>query len=165
MTESAICQQTKDIVRIFLTFRRIFEKKRRTLMYTLIVNDFLDTQVNGIFTTQYIEQTEMLLRHNLSGARVKIVKEQNSVATFLFSMTNGWLKIQCEEVSGDVSFVPLMLPKTNEEVEALEFESTIEEYRKYNGLRYLKNLAILLGEDPANLDEVFYEIQNDETQE
>ena len=56
-------------------------------MYTLIVNDFLDTQVNGIFTTQYIEQTEMLLKHNLSGARVKIVKEQNSVATFLFSMT------------------------------------------------------------------------------
>ena len=80
-------------------------------------------------------------------------------------MTNGWLEIQREDVSGDVSFVPLMLPKADEEVEALEFESTIEEYRKYNGLRYLKNLAILLGEDPANLDEVVYEIQNDETEE
>ena len=51
----------------------------------------------------------------------------------------------------------MMLPKADETVEAAKREASVEEYRKYNGLRYLKNLAILLGEDPESLDGVALE--------
>lgn len=120
----------------------------------IMINDFLDTDVRGIFTTQYVEPGEMLLVHNLSGLKVKIVKEPPAIATYLFSLTNGWLEIQREPVSGAVTFFPMMLPKADETVEAAKREASVEEYRKYNGLRYLKNLAILLGEDPESLDSV-----------
>ena len=123
----------------------------------IMINDFLDTDVRGIFTTQYVEPYEMLLLHNLSGLKVKIVKEPPTVATYLFSLTNGWLEIQREPVSGAVAFFPMMLPKADEAVEAAKREASIEEYRKYNGLRYLKNLAILLGEEPESLDSVALE--------
>lgn len=123
----------------------------------IMINDFLDTDVRGIFTTQYIEPGEMLLVHNLSGLKVKIVKEPPAIATYLFSLTNGWLEIQREPVSGAVTFFPMMLPKADETVEAAKREASVEEYRKYNGLRYLKNLAILLGEDPESLDSVALE--------
>ncbi len=59
----------------------------------IMITDFLDTDVRGIFTTQYVEPHEMLLLHNLSGLKVKIVKEPPTVATYLFSLTNGWLEI------------------------------------------------------------------------
>ncbi len=123
----------------------------------IMINDFLDTDVRGIFTTQYVEPGEMLLVHNLSGLKVKIVKEPPAIATYLFSLTNGWLEIQREPVSGAVTFFPMMLPKADETVEAAKREASVEEYRKYNGLRYLKNLAILLGEDPESLDSVALE--------
>lgn len=123
----------------------------------IMINDFLDTDVRGIFTTQYVEPNEMLLLHNLSGLKVKIVKEALSVSTHLFSVTNGWMEIQREAVSGPVTFIPMMLPKTDEEIEAAKREASVEEYRKYNGLRYLKNLAILLGEDPESMDAVTLE--------
>lgn len=123
----------------------------------IMINDFLDTDVRGIFTTQYVESQEMLLLHNLSGLKVKIVKEPASIATYLFSLTNGWLEIQREPVSGAVVFFPMMLPKSDEAVEAAKREASVEEYRKYNGLRYLKNLAILLGEDPESLDSIALE--------
>ena len=124
----------------------------------IMINDFLDTDVRGIFTTQYVEPEEMLLQHNLSGAKLKIVKEPSAIATYLFSMTNGWLEIQREHVSGAVNFIPMMLPKTDEEIEAAKREATVEEYRKYNGLRYLKNLALLLGENPEEMDSVMLEL-------
>jgi len=76
----------------------------------------------------------------------------------LFSLTNGWLKIQQEQVSGPVTFIPMMLPKIDEEIEAAKREASVEEYRKYNGLRYLKNLAILLGEDPEEMDAIRLEL-------
>lgn len=123
----------------------------------IMINDFLDTDVRSIFTTQYVEPGEMLLVHNLSGLKVKIVKEPPAIATYLFSLTNGWLEIQREPVSGAVTFFPMMLPKADETVEAAKREVSVEEYRKYNGLRYLKNLAILLGEDPESLDSVALE--------
>lgn len=123
----------------------------------IMINDFLDTDVRGIFTTQYVEPGEMLLVHNLSGLKVKIVKEPPAIATYLFSLTNGWLEIQREPVSGAVTFFPMMLPKADETVEAAKREASVEEYRKCNGLRYLKNLAILLGEDPESLDSVALE--------
>lgn len=123
----------------------------------IMINDFLDTDVRGIFTTQYVEPGEMLLVHNLSGLKVKIVKEPPAIATYLFSLTNGWLEIQREPVSGAVTFFPMMLPKADETVEAAKREASVEEYRKYNGLRYLKNLAILLGEDPESLNSVALE--------
>ncbi len=123
----------------------------------IMINDFLDTDIRGIFTTQYVEPQEMLLVHNLSGVKVKIVKEPKSIATYLFSLTNGWLEIQREQVSADVTFFPMMLPKQDEEIEAAKREASVEEYRKYNGLRYLKNLAILLGEDPESLDSIALE--------
>lgn len=123
----------------------------------IMINDFLDTDVRGIFTTQYVEPGEMLLVHNLSGLKVKIVKEPPAIATYLFSLANGWLEIQREPVSGAVTFFPMMLPKADETVEAAKREASVEEYRKYNGLRYLKNLAILLGEDPESLDSVALE--------
>lgn len=123
----------------------------------IMINDFLDTDVRSIFTTQYVEPGEMLLVHNLSGLKVKIVKEPPAIATYLFSLTNGWLEIQREPVSGAVTFFPMMLPKADETVEAAKREASVEEYRKYNGLRYLKNLAILLGEDPESLDSVALE--------
>lgn len=118
----------------------------------IMINDFLDTELRGIFTTQYVEPEEMLLLHNRTGLKVKIVKEPSSVATFLFSLTNGWLEIQREHVSGPITLIPLMLPKIDEEIEAAKRDASIEEYRKYNGLRYLKNLAILLGESPEAMD-------------
>lgn len=62
--------------------------------------------MRGIFTTQYVEPGEMLLVHNLSGLKVKIVKEPPAIATYLFSLTNGWLEIQREPVSGAVTFFP-----------------------------------------------------------
>lgn len=123
----------------------------------IMINDFLDTDVRGIFTTQYVEPDEMLLLHNLSGLKVKIVKEENTVATYLFSTVNGWLEIQRETVSGPITFIPMMLPQKGEEIEAAAREASVEEYRKYNGLRYLKNLAILLGENPERMDSVSLE--------
>ena len=124
----------------------------------IMINDFLDTEVRGIFTTQYVEPQEMLLLHNLTGLKVKIIKEKQSIATYLFSLTTGWVEIQREAVSADVSFFPMMLPKEDEVVEAAKREASVEEYRKYNGLRYLKNLAILLGENPENMDSVLLEL-------
>ena len=123
----------------------------------IMINDFLDTDIRGIFTTQYVEAQEMLLKHNRSGIRVKIVKEPPTIVTYMFSVTNGWLEIQREAVSGPVTFFPMMLPKSDETAEAAKRDASIEEYRKYNGLRYLKNLAILLGEDPESLDSVALE--------
>lgn len=123
----------------------------------IMINDFLDTEVRGIFTTQYVEPDEMLLLHNLSGLKVKIVKEPSAIATYLFSVTNGWLEIQREAVSGPVTFIPMTLPKKREEADAAVHEASVEEYRKYNGLRYLKNLAILLGESPEAMDDVTLE--------
>lgn len=123
----------------------------------IMVNDFLDTDVRGIFTTQYVEPDEMLLLHNLSGLKVKIIKEPSAVATYLFSVTNGWLEIQRETVTGPITFIPMMLPKEGEETAAAAREASVEEYRKYNGLRYLKNLAILLGENPENMDSISLE--------
>ena len=123
----------------------------------IMINDFLDTDVRGVFTTQYVEPEEMLLLHNLSGLKIKIVKEPLSVSTHLFSLTNGWMEIQREAVSAPVTFIPMMLPKTDEEIEAAKREASVEEYRKYNGLRYLKNLAILLGENPEDMDAVTLE--------
>ena len=123
----------------------------------IMINDFLDTDVRGIFTTQYVEPQEMLLLHNLSGLKVKIVKEPLSIATYLFSVTNGWLEIQRESVTGPVTFIPMMLPKADEKEEAAARDATLEEYRKYNGLRYLKNLAILLGDKPEDVDKVTQE--------
>lgn len=123
----------------------------------IMINDFLDTEVRGIFTTQYVEPQEMLLLHNLSGLKVKIIKEPSSIATYLFSVTNGWLEIQREAVTGPVTFIPMMLPKAGEEKEAAARDASLEEYRKYNGLRYLKNLAILLGDKPENVDTVTLE--------
>ena len=123
----------------------------------IMINDFLDTDVRGIFTTQYVEPQEMLLLHNLSGLKVKIVKEPSSIATYLFSVTNGWLEIQREAVTGPVTFIPMMLPKVDEREEAAAHDASIEEYRKYNGLRYLKNLAILLGDKPENMDSISLE--------
>lgn len=124
----------------------------------IMINDFLDTDVRGIFTTQYVEPQEMLLLHNLSGLKVKIVKEPPTVATYLFSVTNGWLEVQREPVSGPVNFIPMMLSKADEEHEAAAREASVEEYRKYNGLRYLKNLAILLGENPEDMDSIMLEL-------
>lgn len=123
----------------------------------IMINDFLDTEVRGIFTTQYVEPDEMLLLHNLSGLKVKIKKEPSAIATYLFSVTNGWLEIQREEVSGPITFIPMTLPKKGEEADAAVHEVSVEEYRKYNGLRYLKNLAILLGESPEAMDDVTLE--------
>lgn len=123
----------------------------------IMINDFLDTDVRGVFTTQYVEPEEMLLLHNLSGLKVKIVKEKSFVATYLFSVTNGWLEIQREAVTGPIKFIPMTLPKKGEEVEAAAHEASVEEYRKYNGLRYLKNLAILLGESPEAMDNITLE--------
>lgn len=125
----------------------------------IMINDFLDTDVRGIFTTQYVEPQEMLLIHNLSGAKVKIVKEETAVKTYLFSMTNGWLEIQHEQVSGPITFIPMSLPKPDEEIEAAKRDASIQEYRKYNGLRYLKNLAILLGENPERMDSILLELE------
>ena len=124
----------------------------------VMVNDFLDTDLRGVFTTQYVEAEEMLLLHNPSGLKVKIVKETGTIATYLFSLTNGWLEIQREAVSGPVTFIPMTLPKKGDEEEAKNKEATIEEYRKYNGLRYLKNLAILLGEPPEKMDSIMLEL-------
>ncbi|MBO4521375.1 MAG: hypothetical protein J5787_09240 [Alphaproteobacteria bacterium] len=124
----------------------------------IMINDFLDTEVRGVFTTQYVEPNEMLLLHNLSGLKVKIVKEPPTIATYLFSFTNGWVEVQREHVSGQVTFIPMMLPKIEEEIEAAKREASVEEYRKYNGLRYLKNLAILLGENPEEMDSVMLEL-------
>ncbi len=123
----------------------------------VMINDFLDTDLRGIFTTQYVESEEMLLLHNRSGLKVKFVKEPSSIATYLFSPTNGWLEIQREKVTGPVTFIPLMLPKPDEEIEAVKRDSSVEEYRKFNGLRYLKNLAILLGEKPEAMDVIGFE--------
>ena len=123
----------------------------------VMVNDFLDTDLRGIFTTQYVESEEMLLLHNRSGLKVKFVKEPSSIATYLFSPTNGWLEIQREKVSGPVTFIPMTLPKADDEIEAGKRASSVEEYRKYNGLKYLKNLAILLGEKPEEMDSIEFE--------
>ena len=101
----------------------------------------------------------MLLVHNLTGLKVKIVKKNSSVVTYLFSLTNGWIEIQSEKVSCDaVHLIPMMLPKENEKEEAIKREASIEEYRKYCGLKYMKNLAILLGESPEKMDRVFFEL-------
>lgn len=123
----------------------------------IMINDFLDTELRGVFTTQYVEPEEMLLLHNRSGLKVKIVKEPSAIATYLFSITNGWLEIQRETASGPVNFIPMKLPKADEELLAAKKDSSVEDIRLYNGLRYLKNLAILLGESPEAMDSIHLE--------
>ncbi|HAW33972.1 MAG TPA: hypothetical protein DCX19_05015 [Alphaproteobacteria bacterium] len=120
----------------------------------VMVNDFLDTEVRGIFTTQYVEGDEMLLRHNASGLKVKIVKDEKKVAAWLFSFTNGWVEIAQEAVSAPATFMPMSIPKPDEIAEAEERDATIRECREYNGFRFLKNIAILLGDNPEDMDEV-----------
>lgn len=123
----------------------------------LIISDFLDTDTVGVFTTQYSEPNELLLLHNKSGIKVKLVKEPLCLVAYMFSFTNGWVEVLKEEVSGPVVFFPMMLPKPSEKEEAAKREASVEEFRKYNGLRFLKNLAIILGESPEDLDAVALE--------
>ena len=126
----------------------------------VMVNDFLDTEVRGIFTTQYIEGDEMLLRHNMSGLKVKIVKDEKKVTAYLFSFTGGWIEIAQESISAPASFMPMSIPKPDENGEAEERDATISECREYNGFRYLKNIAILLGDNPEDMDEVRIDVDD-----
>ena len=123
----------------------------------LIISDFLDPNTVGVFTTQYSEPDELLLLHNKSGIKVKLIRSSHHLTAYMFSFTNGWLEVLRERVSGPVTFFPMMLPKANEKDEASKRDATVEEFRKYNGLRFLKNLAIILGENPEDLDAVALE--------
>lgn len=127
------------------------------MVETIMIGDFLDPDISGIFTTQYSEENELLLKHNKSEIKVKIVKEPDFLTSYMFSFINGWVEVLHETISGPVEFFPMMVPKSNEEEEAAKRDATVEEYRKYNGLRYLKNLAIILGESPEDLDAVTLE--------
>ena len=89
-------------------------------MQTIMLNDFLDSSVHGIFTTLCGEKNEMIIIHNKSQIRVKLLR--------------GYHTLVAEA--------------------AAEMESSLEDYRKFAGLLFLKKLAIVLGESPEDLDNI-----------
>ena len=123
-------------------------------MQTIMLNDFLDSSVHGIFTTLCGEKNEMIIIHNKSQIRVKLLRGYHTLVAEMFTKEHGWIEIQNKKSVKILDFSPLTLAHPLDAEAAAEMESSLEDYRKFAGLLFLKKLAIVLGESPEDLDNV-----------
>ena len=123
-------------------------------MQTVMLNDFMDESVHGIFTTLCGEKNEMIILHNKSQTRIKLLRGYHTLIAEMFTKEHGWIEIQNKKSVKILDFSPLTLAHPLDAEAAAEMESSLEDYRKFAGLLFLKKLAIVLGESPEDLDEV-----------
>lgn len=123
-------------------------------MQTIMLNDFLDSSVHGIFTTLCGEKNEMIIIHNKSQIRVKLLRGYHTLVAEMFTKEHGWIEIQNKKSVKILDFSPLTLAHPLDAEAAAEMESSLEDYRKFAGLLFLKKLAIVLGESPEDLDNI-----------
>ncbi|MBS6473701.1 MAG: hypothetical protein KH347_05550 [Acetobacter sp.] len=123
-------------------------------MQTIMLNDFLDSSVHGIFTTLCGEKNEMIIIHNKSQIRVKLLRGYHTLVAEMFTEEHGWIEIQNKKSVKILDFSPLTLAHPLDAEAAAEMESSLEDYRKFAGLLFLKKLAIVLGENPEDLDNI-----------
>lgn len=119
-----------------------------------MLNDFLDSSVHGIFTTLCGEKNEMIIIHNKSQIRVKLLRGYHTLVAEMFTEEHGWIEIQNKKSVKILDFSPLTLAHPLDAEAAAEMESSLEDYRKFAGLLFLKKLAIVLGENPEDLDNI-----------
>ena len=123
-------------------------------MQTIMLSDFLDTSVHGVFTTLCGEKNEMIIIHNKSQIRVKLLRGYHTLIAEMFTKEHGWIEIQNKKSVKILDFSPLTLAHPLDAEAAAEMESSLEDYRKFAGLLFLKKLAIVLGENPEDLDNI-----------
>ena len=123
-------------------------------MQTIMLNDFLDSSVHGIFTTLCGEKNEMIIIHNKSQIRVKLLRGYHTLVAEMFTKEHGWIEIQNKKSVKILDFSPLTLAHPLDAEAAAEMKSSLEDYRKFAGLLFLKKLAIVLGENPEDLDNI-----------
>lgn len=123
-------------------------------MQTIMLNDFLDSSVHGIFTTLCGEKNEMIIIHNKSQIRIKLLRGYHTLVAEMFTEEHGWIEIQNKKSVKILDFSPLTLAHPLDAEAAAEMESSLEDYRKFAGLLFLKKLAIVLGESPEDLDNI-----------
>ena len=123
-------------------------------MQTIMLNDFLDSSVHGIFTTLCGEKNEMIIIHNKSQIRIKLLRGYHTLIAEMFTKEHGWIEIQNKKSVKILDFSPLTLAHPLDAEAAAEMESSLEDYRKFAGLLFLKKLAIVLGESPEDLDNI-----------
>lgn len=123
-------------------------------MQTIMLNDFLDSSVHGIFTTLCGEKNEMIIIHNKSQIRIKLLRGYHTLVAEMFTEEHGWIEIQNKKSVKILDFSPLTLAHPLDAEAAAEMESSLEDYRKFAGLLFLKKLAIVLGENPEDLDNI-----------
>lgn len=123
-------------------------------MQTIMLSDFLDTSVHGVFTTLCGEKNEMIILHNKTQTRVKLLRGYHTLIAEMFTKEHGWIEIQNKKSVKILDFSPLTLAHPLDAEAAAEMESSLEDYRKFAGLLFLKKLAIVLGESPEDLDNV-----------
>lgn len=123
-------------------------------MQTIMLNDFLDSSVHGIFTTLCGEKNEMIIIHNKSQIRIKLLRGYHTLVAEMFTKEHGWIEIQNKKSVKILDFSPLTLAHPLDAEAAAEMESSLEDYRKFAGLLFLKKLAIVLGESPEDLDNI-----------
>ena len=127
---------------------------RGKIMQTIMLNDFLDSSVHGIFTTLCGEKNEMIIIHNKSQIRIKLLRGYHTLVAEMFTKEHGWIEIQNKKSVKILDFSPLTLAHPLDAEAAAEMESSLEDYRKFAGLLFLKKLAIVLGENPEDLDNI-----------
>lgn len=123
-------------------------------MQTIMLNDFLDSSVHGIFTTLCGEKNEMIIIHNKSQIRIKLLRGYHTLVAEMFTEEHGWIEIQNKKSVKILDFSPLTLAHPLDAEAAAEMESSLEDYRKFAGLLFLKKLAIVLGKNPEDLDNI-----------
>lgn len=123
-------------------------------MQTIMLSDFLDTSVHGVFTTLCGEKNEMIILHNKTQTRIKLLRGYHTLIAEMFTKEHGWIEIQNKKSVKILDFSPLTLAHPLDAEAAAEMESSLEDYRKFAGLLFLKKLAIVLGESPEDLDNV-----------
>lgn len=123
-------------------------------MQTIMLSDFLDTSVHGVFTTLCGEKNEMIILHNKTQIRIKLLRGYHTLIAEMFTKEHGWIEIQNKKSVKILDFSPLTLAHPLDAEAAAEMESSLEDYRKFAGLLFLKKLAIVLGESPEDLDNV-----------
>ena len=123
-------------------------------MQTIMLSDFLDTSVHGVFTTLCGEKNEMIILHNKTQTRIKLLRGYHTLIAEMFTKEHGWIEIQNKQSVKILDSSPLTLAHPLDAEAAAEMESSLEDYRKFAGLLFLKKLAIVLGESPEDLDNV-----------
>ncbi|MCQ2913576.1 MAG: hypothetical protein MJ247_00050 [Alphaproteobacteria bacterium] len=121
-------------------------------MQLVMVKDFLDTEINGVFTTLCVEGNECIMLHNSTKTRVRLLAMDQQIIAQLFTLQHGWIEVENMLVMGVPNLVPLQLAMPNDVKNAMEKECSVAEFQRFTGFLFLKKLAVILGENPELLD-------------